>query len=56
MKARDNKKFDRIITVSCEEKCNLLAALNHLFEKDNYWTLSEDDRREIGGLYDMLNF
>lgn len=39
MKARDNKKFDRIITVSNEEKCELLGALNNLFNIDEYYTL-----------------
>lgn len=56
MKARDNKKFDRIITVSNEEKCNLLGALNHLFEKDQYWELPQEDRQAISEIYNMLNF
>lgn len=56
MEARNNKKFDRIITVSNEEKCKLLGALNNLFMLDEYYSLSEDDRRKISELYNMLNF
>lgn len=58
MKARDNKKFDRIITVSNEEKCVLLGALNRLFESDQYWAVQmpQEERQGISEIYNMLNF
>jgi len=56
MTARDNNKFDRIITMTCDEKCNLIGALNHLFEKDGYYTLPEEDRINISELWNMLNY